>query len=126
MLDRLVDAETAQRGYLVTSNREFLASYTGAGPDVAAGLQRLEALVADNPTQSRAVGQVSAMAEQRLGEMALVLGRFDAGDRAGAVARMNEGLGKRVMDAIRAGCSRWCGTWSATPSSSRARAARCR
>jgi PAS domain S-box-containing protein len=102
VVDRLVDAETSQRGYLVTGNREFLATYTGAGPDVAARLERLEGLVADHPLQSRAVGQISAMAEQRLGEMALVLGRYDAGDRTGAVARMNEGLGKRIMDAIRA------------------------
>jgi PAS domain S-box-containing protein len=105
VVDRLVDAETGQRGYLVTGNRTFLAPYTGAASDVAARLRRLEALVADNPLQSRAVGQVSALADERLSEMAVVLERFDAGDRAVAVARVNEGRGKRIMDAIRAGAA---------------------
>ena len=102
VLDRLVDAETGQRGYLLTANREFLRPYTGAEADVQARLTTLAPLVADNPAQTRALGELTVLARQRLREMASVLERFEAGDRAGALARIDEGVGRRLMDEIRA------------------------
>ncbi|MGE0363531.1 MAG: CHASE3 domain-containing protein [Vicinamibacterales bacterium] len=102
VLDRLVDAETGQRGYLLTANREFLRPYNGADADVQGRLAALAPLVADNPARLRALGELTALARQRLEEMAGVLEHFEAGDRAGAIARLNEGFGRRLMDDNRA------------------------
>ncbi|MGD9902051.1 MAG: CHASE3 domain-containing protein [Vicinamibacterales bacterium] len=102
VVDRLVDAETGYRGYLLTANRDFLRPYAGAATDVTAGLARLQTLVVDNPTRTRALGELSVLARQKFEEMGAVLRQFDGGDRDGAVARLNDGLGKRVMDDIRA------------------------
>lgn len=53
VLQRLTDAETGQRGYLLTSAEEFLEPYRGAIDDAKRGVARVGTLVSDNPDQVR-------------------------------------------------------------------------
>ena len=101
-LTRLVDAETGHRGYLLTRNRDFLQPYENAAAETHALIGRLTNLVADNPAQQGRTRRLSALVNDRLQEMARVLELSESGDAAGVTARLSAGLGKRVMDDVRA------------------------
>ena len=102
VVTRLVDAETGYRGYLLTRNRMFLEPYAGVDGDVHQVFDRLQTLVADNPSQTARVGRLKERSEEKLKEMATVVALADGGDLAAAVTRLSSGNGKRIMDAVRA------------------------
>ena len=102
VVGRLVDAETAYRGYLLTRTRAFLQPYEGVDNQTRALLRRVEQLVADSPEQQARAGRLTALAEAKLIEMTRVLALSDNGDAAGAAAAVADGEGKRVMDEVRA------------------------
>src|SRR5688500_14473033 len=43
------DAETAQRGYLITGNQDFLAPYYGAEDSIRISIRNFRELTTDNP-----------------------------------------------------------------------------
>src|SRR5580704_7875416 len=51
LLARLVDAETGERGYIITGDSAYLDPYRGAAADVSQRLASLKQLTADNPGQ---------------------------------------------------------------------------
>jgi PAS domain S-box-containing protein len=102
VVTRLVDAETGYRGYLLTRNRMFLEPYAGVEGDIRQVLDRLQTLVADNPSQTARVARLKERSEEKLKEMASVVALADGGDLATAVTRLSSGNGKRIMDAVRA------------------------
>ncbi len=102
VVTRLVDAETGYRGYLLTRNRMFLEPYAGVEGDIRQVLDRLQTLVADNPSQTARVARLKERSEEKLKEMATVVALADGGDLATAVTRLSSGNGKRIMDAVRA------------------------
>lgn len=53
VLQRMTDAETGQRGYLLTNADEFLDPYRGAIDEAKRGVAKVGALVSDNPDQMR-------------------------------------------------------------------------
>src|SRR5215469_5414372 len=53
VLQRLVDAETAERGYLLTGDTTYLAPYHGADADVRRHLQAVKFLTRDNTLQQQ-------------------------------------------------------------------------
>jgi len=101
VVERLVDAETGYRGYLLTKDRSFLQPYEGVQEQTRPLLNRLDELVSDSPEQQVRARRLSTLAEEKLTEMARVLELNDRGDAPGAVAGVAAGEGKRVMDAIR-------------------------
>ena len=101
VVGRLVDAETAYRGYLLTRNRAFLQPYEGVEADTRALLDRLHGIVADNPSQLDLARRLETLAEAKLREMRRVIERNDEGDPPGAVVAVAEGEGRRLMDEVR-------------------------
>ncbi|KQX20312.1 histidine kinase [Sphingomonas sp. Root50] len=94
------DAETGQRGYLVSGDRSFLEPYDHANARIAGQIRRLEALrpaYADDREFERLKRLIAA----KFAEMRMVV---EMRDRAGADAAaegVKQGDGKRQMDAIR-------------------------
>jgi len=101
VVSRLVDAETSQRGYLLTSRHEFLEPYEGARQDIERRVDQVQRLVADDPALRASSERLGTLADQKQREMARVLSTFDAGDQAGAQSIIADGTGKRLMDEIR-------------------------
>ncbi len=103
-IDRVVltlfGVEGGLRGYLLTSDRSFLAPHEDAERTVRAALSELDALVDDDPSQRQAVVRLEMLVDEKLREMNEMLRRFDGGDAAGALTRLAEGHGKRVMDQV--------------------------
>jgi PAS domain S-box-containing protein len=97
----LTDAETGQRGYLLTGREDYLEPYRHAIAEVAGTLDRLAALTATDPRQQERLRALRRLAAAKLSELerTIVL-RQDRGlDAALAVVRTEQG--KRLMDAIR-------------------------
>src|SRR5258708_4957167 len=61
-LDRIMsvlrDAESGQRGYLLTGDENFLANYEGAQDKMRAIVDSVEEMTADNPRQGKSIEQL--------------------------------------------------------------------
>lgn len=66
LISSLKDAETGQRGYLLTGNKVFLEPYTGASDSAAHILNRLSTWTKDNALQQKYVGELRNILVKRL------------------------------------------------------------
>jgi signal transduction histidine kinase/CheY-like chemotaxis protein/CHASE3 domain sensor protein/HAMP domain-containing protein len=66
-LSFMKDAETGQRGYLLTGDEEFLGPYRGAADSVMANLQSLKELTGDNPEQQAEIEKLRSLMASRQG-----------------------------------------------------------
>jgi len=105
---RVADAESSQRGYLLTARPDYLAPYQDARADVDRALARLADLqrargdaadAADHAADLRALG---GHVRTKLSEMNEVLGLFELGRRDAAQELMLTGIGHDEMVSIRA------------------------
>ena len=101
LLSALKDAETGQRGYLLSADERFLEPYQSALNRVTAIRQLLTGLVADNPGQTVRLRELGKKIDVKLGELKRTIDLLRAGDQRGAVAIVAGGSGKAVMDDLR-------------------------
>ena len=95
------DAETGQRGYLVTGDPAFLAPYRAALARYPGRLATLRELLAEDPEQLARAETLARGADAKLVEMERVLRPAMAGDLASARSMVAEGSGLRLMDSLR-------------------------
>lgn len=79
LLSLLKDAETGQRGFLLTARSHYLEPYQRAVADFPAAEKKLEQLLADNPEQIRRMAELKQHAMEKLRELerTIELGRRD-------------------------------------------------
>src|SRR5690349_5823874 len=65
----LIEAESAQRGYLLTGDASYLPPHHGARKQVESELAAMRALVADNQDQQHLVDTLRPLLATRLGQM---------------------------------------------------------
>ena len=101
LLSLMKDAETGQRGYLLTANDGYLEPYTAALPEVAATLGDIQSLTADNARQQQRIARLRPLVDAKLAELkqTIDLRRGDSLDAALKVVAQN--TGKKAMDDIR-------------------------
>jgi PAS domain S-box-containing protein len=95
----LVDAETAQRGFLITGDAEYLRPYERALPQIRPTVDELRRATADNPAQQERIATLAPLVEAKLAVMAETIARVRRGESAARIVR--EDVGKRAMDSIR-------------------------
>jgi signal transduction histidine kinase/CheY-like chemotaxis protein len=96
----LQDAETAQRGYVLTGRAEYLEPYERAKKDVPRRFQQLEQLV-NKWADADTVRKLRNSSEAKLSHVEKVVTlRRDEGFEA-AAALVGSGTGKRLMDEVR-------------------------
>jgi len=100
-LSTLTDAETGQRGYLLTGISSFLEPYQAALATVADHLARLQQLTADNPAQQARLHELDDLVRAKLDELASTIRLHDAGDAAEALRTVQAGFGNDAMKRIR-------------------------
>ncbi|HEY5374272.1 MAG TPA: CHASE3 domain-containing protein [Polyangiaceae bacterium] len=66
LLSLLKDAETGQRGFLITGDESFLDPYTRALPDIAKVASEVRTLTADNETQQRRLSALQPLIDDKL------------------------------------------------------------
>ncbi|MGX9965414.1 sensor histidine kinase [Roseomonas sp. F4] len=102
VLSSLQDAETGQRGYLLTGDRDYLAPYEQAAAQIEAELDQLTRQVTADGGRLDALLELRARIEAKLAEMRGTVEQAESGDMAGAIATVRDGRGKRLMDEVRA------------------------
>lgn len=99
----LKDAETSQRGYLLTGDKAHLKPYDLARIQIPQTLDRLVELTRDNPRQRARLEVLDATVDRRLGILQHVIGLRELPDGlAAAIREVEKGLGKQNMDEARA------------------------
>ena len=96
LISDLKDAESGQRGYLLTGEAEHLADYSEAVPKVRRDLADLN--VSDAADRERLAGLIAA----KLDELAQTVRIRREGDTAAAIATVRTGRGKQSTEEIRA------------------------
>jgi signal transduction histidine kinase len=104
VLGSAVNAETGERGYLITGMESYLEPYTAARQELPGELDRLQSLTSDNPGQQERLRDLRAALGRRL----LVLQKaIDARTQSGPNVKtplLASGPGKAEMDHVRAVC----------------------
>jgi PAS domain S-box-containing protein len=97
----LKDAETGQRGYLYTQDPAYLKPYKDAKAGIAADLDALQRLTADNVSQQRRIADVRKLSDQKMDELQRTILLTRSGDSEAAHSIVQSGAGLRLMDSIR-------------------------
>ncbi len=102
LFSSLQDAETGQRGYLITGEDSYLDPWRSGMQQFPGRISQLRKMVADNPEQIERVGQLQEAARRRLDTLRANLELAQSGDVEGARRRIKTGVGKAQMDRVRA------------------------
>ncbi|THD82116.1 MAG: response regulator [Phenylobacterium sp.] len=100
-LSALQDAETGERGFLLTGRPEFLQPYDAANTRMGRELDGLDAAIADNPRQHAAASRLRNLAAARQAVLRDSIARYRQGDLAGATDLGKLAQGKALMDSAR-------------------------
>ncbi|HEX5745986.1 MAG TPA: PAS domain-containing protein [Archangium sp.] len=101
LLSLMKDAETGQRGYLLTGERHFLAPYEEARSRIHPSLERLRALTADEPHQRRRLEAMESRIQRKLALIERTVRLEQEGQSAAARETVQSGEGQRFMDELR-------------------------
>jgi PAS domain S-box-containing protein len=98
---RLVDAETGQRGYLLTGDAAYLEPYREATKDLDQVMGQLKVLTAGNPNQQKHLQALEPLIEKKLAELQASIDLRKEEGFAAANQVVLAGHGKEWMDQIR-------------------------
>jgi signal transduction histidine kinase len=102
LLIGLLDAETGQRGYLLTNNPVYLQPYHAALSTIPADQQRLGSQISAVPGGRQYFATLKSLVAAKLRVIAETIKLERAGDHAGAVRIVDTNAGKQIMDEARA------------------------
>ncbi len=123
LLIDLLNAETGQRGYTITLQERFLQPYNAGVRAVPSDMQALASATAPHPAFDAHISALGSLSAAKLSELAQTVALDSSGHHAAAVALVNNGQGKHIMDLARAQINRVLAQASALPHASRRKAA---
>lgn len=100
-LELLEDAETGQRGFLLTEREAYLEPYQIAIVQIPGQLQRLVDETAGAST-AQIARDLQAKGQQKLAEVTRTIELYRSGGRTAAIDEVMTDTGKRLMDGVRA------------------------
>lgn len=101
LLQTLVDAETGQRGFLLTQDESFLNVYEKAMTNVRANLSTVAELVKLRPLKEERMPELKRLIDSKLEEMSHTVSLTREGRRDEAIELTRSELGRELMDQIR-------------------------
>ncbi|MGC2467809.1 MAG: CHASE3 domain-containing protein [Candidatus Acidiferrum sp.] len=99
---KLVDAETGQRGYLLTGDEAYLEPYRAAIKNINQTIGNLKNLTSDNPNEQKRIQILEPLVEKKLAELQMTIDLRKSDGFAAANRAVLKGSGKQWMDEIRA------------------------
>jgi PAS domain S-box-containing protein len=96
------NAETGQRGFLLTGDAIYLAPYEQATGQAESEIARLASLTQDNPLQREQLRQLRAVGDEKLAELEQTVQLEKAGNHEEARRFVLTGRGRQHMEQIRA------------------------
>ena len=101
MLSTLKDAETGQRGYLLTGSASYLQPYNSAIAQIYQRVEQLQTLTSDNAGQQERLAILQPLINEKLSELDQTIQLRQTRGRSAAEQVVLSNRGKRVMDQIR-------------------------
>jgi signal transduction histidine kinase/ActR/RegA family two-component response regulator len=101
LLVRLLDAETGERGFVLTEDEKFLEPFNRAVGSVSAAIDEMSILTSDDPGQQDRVRNLKPKAEAVLDKLRRTVTLVRQGQRGEAAAIIKSGVGKDLMDRVR-------------------------
>ncbi|WP_417308261.1 sensor histidine kinase [Devosia sp.] len=101
LLQALVDAETGQRGYIITGDAGYLRPYNRAIANLDETYQRLRDLVADDARQRATVEALADDIDAKRAEMARTIELVSGGEWDAARDMVRSDAGQGMMEALR-------------------------
>lgn len=98
----LQDAETGQRGYLLTGSARYLEPYEHARRELAADTAALRRAIGDDTVQARRLDSLETLLQLKTSELAESIRLRRESGLAPALLLVESGVGKATMDSIRA------------------------
>jgi PAS domain S-box-containing protein len=95
------DAETGQRGFVLTGEERYLEPYNQAVGEIGKQIDSLASLTKDNPAQQQSIHQLAQFSQDKLDELRTTIKLRREGGLAKALAVIRSDRGKRKMDEIR-------------------------
>jgi len=101
LLSSLKDAESGQRGYLLTEDEKYLQPYDDAVGRVQAEVTHLKELTSDNRAQQARLAAMERKIAAKLDELKRTVALMKEGDHAAALKIVLGNSGKALMDGVR-------------------------
>jgi signal transduction histidine kinase len=101
LLRTYVDAETGQRGYLLTGDEKFLEPYTAARERLETKDARLKAMFGNEAELATMREELNGLGVRKLAELEARIAERQTGDPATVARGMQNGEGKVLMDEMR-------------------------
>ena len=101
VLLRVTEAETGQRGYLLTGVERYLAPYIGAHAAAEREMKPLDTLVRGDPPQRARLDTLSRAVEAKFAELDSTVRLSQQGRKAAAMAMVDTDRGRALSDTVR-------------------------
>lgn len=106
LLAATIDAETGQRGYLLTNEARYLGPFERAQPRLRGDLAKLRELVAEDPAQLAAVNELATVLDAKMAELTETIEQAKAGRRDVAIQTVLSDRGRLLMENARSQLAR--------------------
>lgn len=97
----MVDAETGQRGYLLTRNPDYLTPYRDASEEVRSSMRTLREHFKNQPAKAEQIRQLDELVQTKLSELEVTIGLAENAKEDQLRDVLGSGIGKEKMDTIR-------------------------
>ncbi len=101
LLTTLDDAETGQRGYILTGQDSYLVPYNAARAQLPGQLTQLQSLLANEPAQGQRLSNVRALINEKLAELQQTIDLRRNNQTQQAIDIVLSGRGEAAMNQIR-------------------------
>ena len=101
MMSWLKDAETGQRGFVITGEGTYLEPYNFGLANVASELENVRALTSDNPFQQSNLDRIEPLIQLKLEELKATINLRRGVGFEDALSVIASDVGKRIMDELR-------------------------
>ena len=98
VLNLLQDSESAGRGYIITGDESFIAPHQQVGKEIAAAVNELRTLTADNSAQQKLIGQAEPAIAAKLSWVKRINDMRKAREIEQVTKLIQTGEGKKLMD----------------------------
>jgi len=97
----VTDAETSQRGFLLTGRSLYLAPYSTAARQALAGMGSLNAPPLDDPALRAHLRNIRSLAASKLAELGRTISLYQSGRREAAMGLVQSDVGQQAMEQVR-------------------------
>ncbi len=101
LLSQLTDAETGQRGFVITGKEDYLGPYVTALSQIRSTFDHIRTVTSDNPDQQRRLDQLRPLIDEKLVQLAKSIEMRRKDGLQVTADYISKDAGKSTMDSIR-------------------------